>query len=651
MCGLAGFFNPRSDGDLSAQVLRMADAIVHRGPDDGGVWVDEQVGMALGHCRLSILDLSPAGHQPMASACGRYVIAFNGEIYNHLDLRKQLEQQQSAPEWRGHADTETLLACFVAWGIERTLQATVGMFAIALWDREKHTLTLARDRLGEKPLYYGWQNGVLMFASELKALKVHPSFRGEIDRNSIALMMRHNYIPAPYSIYQGINKLLPGHYLSLPFDRTGLTSGIVSVPYWKFNDVVEAGLASPFAGSDAEAIDALEVQLKSSIKAQMLADVPLGAFLSGGIDSSTIVALMQAQSSQPVRTFTIGFHEEGYNEAVHAKAVAKHLGTEHTELYVRPEEALAVIPKLPSMYCEPFSDSSQIPTFLVSQLARQHVTVSLSGDAGDELFGGYGRYRQSVKIWGKMKYLPSSLRKNIADLLRVIPPALFDSVFNSLAPLLPTSLRFAKPADKVLKLAEILALPGMESFYRELVSHSKNPASLVVGAQEPSTLLSDAAAWPNVDSFEHWMMAMDAQTYLPDDILVKVDRAAMANSLETRVPMLDHRVVELAWRMPLHLKMRGTEGKWLLRQVLYRHVPNALIDRPKMGFGIPLDGWLRGPLREWADALLNESRLRQEGYFRSEPIRQMWAEHLSGQRNWQHYLWDVLMFQAWLEQQ
>lgn len=649
MCGIAGILARQPISNLPAHVQSMANAIIHRGPDSQGVWVDEQDGIALGHRRLSILDLSPAGHQPMQSACGRYVIAFNGEIYNHLELRTQLEQQSRPPVWRGHADTETLLACFAAWGIEKTLKATVGMFAIALWDRQERSLTLARDRMGEKPLYYGWQNGVLLFGSELKALKAHPAFAGDINRDAITLLLRHNCIPAPYSIYKGIFKLLSGHYLTLQHDSDPASAQATA--YWRINDIISAGLAHPFGGNEHEAVDALEAQLKSSIKAQMLADVPLGAFLSGGIDSSTIVALMQAQSSRPVRTFTIGFHEKGYNEAEHAKAVARHLGTDHTELYVRPEDALAVIPQLPGIYCEPFSDSSQIPTFLVSQMTRQHVTVALSGDAGDELFGGYNRYLLACSIWNKLRFLPTPLRHAAASALRSIPPASWDALLKMAGPLLPKRLRAVQAGDKAHKLADVLPMENGQAVYQQLVSHWKDPAIIVIGAREPATLLNTSSAWPPTDGLEHWMMAMDAQTYLPDDILVKVDRAAMANSLETRVPMLDHRVVELAWRMPLNLKIRNGQGKWLLRQVLYRHVPQSLIDRPKMGFGIPLDSWLRGPLRDWAEALLDENRLKQEGYFHPAPIRKMWGEHLSGMRNWQYYLWDVLMFQAWLEHQ
>lgn len=648
MCGFAGFSGGSHSTGLPRVVSDMTAAISHRGPDDEGAWVDETAGLALGHRRLSILDLSPAGHQPMHSACSRYVIVFNGEIYNHLDLRKCLAAESKAPDWRGHADTETLLACFAAWGIERTLQATVGMFALALWDREKKVLTLARDRMGEKPLYYGWQDSLLIFGSELKALKAHPGFRCEVDRNALTLLLRHNCIPAPHSIYKGVAKLMPGHYLSLPLLDLVAARAAQPHAYWRMNETVEHGLANPFTGSAGEAIDLLQAQLSKSIASQMLADVPLGAFLSGGVDSSTIVALMQVQSRQPVRTFTIGFDEGGYDEAEHAKQVARHLGTDHTELYVRPQDALAVIPRLPSMYCEPFSDSSQIPTFLVSQMARQHVTVALSGDGGDELFGGYNRYLSARNVWGTMQGLPVIARHSMAVMLRSLPPATWDRLFEMLKPLLPRKFHLATPGDKAHKLAAVLALSDGHEFYHQLTSHWSDPSSIVIGGHEPQTLLTNPSAWPRTDSFEHWMMAMDAQTYMADDILAKVDRAAMAASLETRVPLLDHRVVELAWQMPLDMKIRNGQGKWLLRQVLYRHVPQSLIERPKMGFGIPLDSWLRGPLREWAEDLLDEGRLRQEEYFRPESIRKMWAEHLSGRYNRQHHLWDVLMFQAWL---
>ncbi|MGH8157429.1 MAG: asparagine synthase (glutamine-hydrolyzing) [Rhodanobacter sp.] len=649
MCGMTGFWQLHGGARerLQGQVEAMSVRLTHRGPDDSGAWCDEAAGIALAQRRLSILDLSPAGHQPMHSACGRYVLVFNGEIYNHLDLRERLAAEGAAPAWRGHSDTETLIACFVAWGVERTLRASVGMFAFALWDRQQRALTLARDRMGEKPLYYGWQGDTVLFGSELKALKVHPAFGAEVDRDALALLLRHDCIPAPYTIYRGVFKLRPGHLLRIPADAP---RDAQPVPYWRYNDAVSAGLGDPLTGTDAEATDALEAQLGASIGAQMLSDVPLGAFLSGGIDSSTIVALMQARSQRPVRTFTIGFAESGYDEAAHAKAVARHLGTEHTELYVRPEDALAIIPALPSIYCEPFGDSSQIPTFLISQLTRREVTVALSGDGGDELFGGYNRYLGARTTWERMHRLPPFARQAAAAALRAMSPAAWDTLFERAKPLLPKRWHLATPGDKAQKLADVLTLSSGQAFFLSLASQWQDPASIVIGAQEPSTLLTDPAAWPHTDSLAQWMMAMDAQTYLPDDILVKVDRAAMANSLETRVPMLDHRVVELAWRVPLQQKIRDGQGKWLLRQVLYRHVPRELIERPKMGFGIPLDSWLRGPLRDWAEALLDEGRLRQEGYFRPAPIRQKWKEHLSGRRNWQHHLWTVLMFQAWLEE-
>ncbi|NWL19513.1 asparagine synthase (glutamine-hydrolyzing) [Pseudomonas umsongensis] len=651
MCGLTGVFSCKRKPELQSIITSMNNALIHRGPDDSGSWVDEGIGLALGHRRLSILDLTPAGHQPMHSACGRYTIVFNGEIYNHLKLREMLEADGKAPAWRGHADTEILLACFAAWGIDRTLEATVGMFAIALWDGEKQLLTLARDRMGEKPLYYGWHGETLLFGSELKALKCDPQFEAEVDRNSLALLLRHSYIPAPYSIYKGISKLSPGHYITLPLGNIDAAKQSEPQAYWQINTVVQKGQANPFKGSASEAADLLEQELRSSIGEQMLADVPLGAFLSGGVDSSAVVALMQVQSKQPVRTFTIGFDEHGYDEAVHAKEVARHLGTEHTELYVRPEDALNVVPRLPTIYCEPFADSSQMATFLVSQMASEQVKVVLSGDGGDELFGGYNRYLTARKVWEQMGRLPKPARHAAAHVLRSLSPSTWDSLYKRVSPILPKRLHIAAPGDKAQKLADVLALSDGHAFFHQLTSHWKDPASIVIGAIEPPTLLTDPSAWPKTDSFEHWMMAMDTQTYMTDDILVKVDRAAMAASIETRVPMIDHRIVELAWRMPLDFKIRNGQGKWLLREVLYRHVPKELIERPKQGFGVPLDSWLRGPLREWAESLLDANRLRQEGFFHPAPIRQMWDEHLSGRRNWQHHLWNVLMFQAWLSEQ
>ena len=649
MCGINGYFSPHNIPNPEKIIHNMNTVIQHRGPDDNTFWIDENYNLLFGHCRLAIQDISHAGTQPMHSASGRFVIVFNGEIYNHLALRKELHSQGLAPNWRGHSDTESLLAFFSAWGIKQTLEKIVGMFAIALWDRQQQQLTLARDRLGEKPLYWGWQGESLYFSSELKALKANPFFKTEIDRNSITLLLRHNCIPAPYSIYKGINKLKPGQYVQIALSNLTQARKAKPISYWSFNNIVEAGLKEPFKGTPNQAVDLLEEGLLTGINDQMLSDVPLGAFLSGGIDSSTIVALMQVQSSNPINTFTIGFDEEGYNEAKHAKAVAQHLGTNHTELYIQASDALNVIPKLPDIYSEPFSDSSQIPTFLVSQLASQHVKVALSGDGGDELFGGYNRYLMAQDIWKKSRKIPKPARKLISHLLLTIPPNKWDYIFNHISPALPKSLRIRTVGDKAHKLASVLNLDNNYEYYRTLTSHWQQPDRLVIDAYEPTTLSSNYNAWPKTDNFQHAMMAIDAQTYMADDILVKVDRAAMANSLETRVPFLDHRIVELAWKMPLEYKIRNGEGKWLLKQVLFRHVPQALIERPKMGFGIPLHDWLRTSLRDWAEALLDERLLIEQGYFHPEPIRKMWLEHLSGKYNHQHYLWDVLMFQAWLK--
>ncbi len=592
----------------------------------------------------------------MACSTGRYVIAFNGEIYNHLELRRELDRDgawQLATNgilWRGHSDTETLLTAFVAWGVRATIERCVGMFAFALWDRKERVLTLGRDRLGEKPLYYGWQGqgegSCFLFGSELKALKAHPACVDEINRDALSLLMRHSYIDAPYSIYRNIFKLPPGHLLAVSLQRR--------VPqleqYWSLAEAASFGVANPLVGSAEQVIDELERLLGSAVRQQMLADVPLGAFLSGGIDSSTVVALMQAQSARPVKTFSIGFHEDGYNEAVHAKAVAAHLGTDHTELYVTPKQALDVIPKLPGLYCEPFSDSSQIPTYLVSQLARSHVTVALSGDAGDELFGGYNRYVLTRNLWRKLSWMPRKIRTMVACGLQAVPPNGWNALFGGLRPIMPKSMWHANVGDRVHKGAGVLAVGSVDELYLGLVSHW-DPDGLVTGARElPTPLRGASMTLPGLDPVQR-MMALDTITYLPGDILVKVDRAAMGVSLETRVPLLDHRVVEFAWRTPQAMKLHDGVGKWVLRQVLYRHVPKELIDRPKMGFGVPIDSWLRGPLRDWAEDLLDESRLRREGYFNPALVRQQWIEHVSGQRNWQYHLWDVLMFQAWLGQQ
>ncbi len=646
MCGITGFwkFGNFSSSAAKAVAAQMADRIAHRGPNDAGVWMDEGAGIVLAHRRLSILELSPAGHQPMMSASGRYVIIFNGEIYNHLEIRKHLIKN-----WRGHSDTETLLAGFEAWGMEETLKRAVGMFAIALWDCKEKTLTLARDRIGEKPLYYGFQKDVFIFGSELKAISAHPDFIGEIDRDVLCLYLRHCCIPAPYSVYKGIFKLLPGHYIRFSAAR-GHDAIRLAKPkaYWSLAEVAAQGIAKPFDGDDADAIAALEGLLKRTIGLHMVADVPLGVFLSGGVDSSTVAALMQAQSSRPVKTFSVGFSETGYNEAEYAKAVAQHLGTDHTERYVSSAEAMKVIPNLGSMYDEPFADSSQIPTFLISQTARRDVTVSLSGDAGDELFCGYNRYALA-DMWGKASKVPFAIRKSAGRLIKTVASSAWNDIFRYAGKF------FALPAnmgDKLEKLSVRLEhVDSIESLYYSLVSEIADPGRVVIDAKEPSTWLTETGLNRQFADPKIQMMYMDSMTYLPDDILVKVDRAAMFNSLETRIPFLDHRIIGLVWSLPLSMKMRNGWTKWILRQILYRYVPRELIERPKMGFGIPVGDWIRGPLKDWAEALLDESRLRQERFFDAQFIRLRWQEHLSGKRNWQHFLWSVLMFQEWLEEQ
>lgn len=654
MCGFAGLLQAarhEARDDLMALAARMTHALTHRGPDDAGFWCDPRHGVALGHRRLSIIDLSPAGHQPMVSASQRYVLIFNGEIYNHVLMRSELSSHGTPIAWRGTSDTETLLAGFDTWGIRKTVERAVGMFAFAVWDRQEATLTLGRDRIGEKPLYYGWQGKgrgrVFLFGSELGALRAHPAFENVIDRDALCLQMRYNCIPAPYSIYRGISKLAPGSLLTV----SGQGEDMRETVYWSAAQKIEESVAAPFAGSAQEAVDELEKVLETAVHAQMLADVPLGAFLSGGIDSSTVVALMQSQSSRPVKTFSIGFHEKAYDEAQYARAVAAHLGTDHTELYLSAAQARDAIPRLQSVYDEPFSDSSQLPTLLVSQLARRHVTVALSGDAGDELFCGYNRYQFADAFWRRIGATPVFLRRLAARGIEAVPVDSWNRIAQACGSALPRRLRLANTGDKLHKCAAVLDSPSLDALYLALVSHWKDPASLVLGSREPpNTLNGNPPRLSGLDGVQR-MMAMDLMSYLPDDILVKVDRAAMSVSLETRVPFLDHRVVEFAWRLPQAFKLRDGATKWALRQVLYKHVPKALIERPKMGFGIPVGDWLRGPLREWGEALLSEGRLVREGFFDPGTVRKCWLEHLSGRRNWQYQLWDVLMFQSWLEQQ
>lgn len=648
MCGIAGFIgNGRYDGREERIASRMADAISRRGPDDQGVWVDKDAGMALAHRRLAIVDLTPAGHQPMLSQCGRWVLTFNGEIYNHATLRAELERCGAAPRWRGHCDTEVLLAAISAWGVRRALERSVGMFAFGLWDRNERTLVLARDRLGEKPLYYGWAGRTFLFGSELSALKQHPDWDGEIDRDALSLLLRLNYVPAPHAIYKGIAKLPAGACLVL---KAGNRNGRIE-SYWDAGEAAAEGARKPFAGSPEEAVERTEALVRQSLKGQMMADVPLGAFLSGGIDSSTVVALMQASSARAVRTFSIGFNEQGYDEAPYAKAVARHLGTEHTELYVTMKEAMAVVPRLPSLYSEPFADASQIPTFLISKLARSHVTVALSGDGGDELFSGYTRYRLGDRLWPILSRVPQRLRRACARFLLSVPPAQWDQVLRRPMRLLPERMRPQLAGDKLHKAASVVGLGGADEIYQALVSQWQRPADVIIGAAEPEPQCMAPGPAGHLADPVRRMMHLDLVGYLPDDILVKVDRASMAVGLEARVPLLDHRLVEFTWSLPLGLLRRGSQSKWPLRRVLERHVPRHLTERPKMGFGVPVDSWLRGGLRDWAESLLDEHRLAREGLFDPKPIRAAWHAHLEGHRNLQYQLWSVLMFQAWNEAQ
>lgn len=626
MCGIAGFWSP--DGLTAVPpaeaVRRMTDALVHRGPDDSGHWCDTAAGIALGHRRLSIIDLSPQGHQPMASADGRWTVTFNGEIYNYQDLRRDLETI-GVNAWRGTSDTEVLLAAISQWGLADTLPRLTGMFSFALWDRDERCLHLARDRMGEKPLYYGWSGGTFLFASELKAMRAFPGWSGEIDCDALALYLRYSYVPEPYAIYRGVRKLTPGSFLSLSARTSAARSGEPRA-YWSALQVAELARAHPFAGSPEEALSRLDMLLRGAVAGQMVADVPVGAFLSGGIDSSLVVALMQAQSGRPVRTFTIGFSEAAFNEAEFAREVARHLGTSHSELYLSPRETLDVIPSLPTIYDEPFGDPSQVPTILVSRMARAQVTVCLSGDGGDELFGGYRRYDQACRQWHILSRVPAPLRRSLAALVPPIHP-------------------------RAVKLREILETGERTGVYRRLVSNCREAGKLVPGAREALTVLSDVGGRAIPTDFRDEMMWLDAVSYLPGDILAKVDRAGMSVSLESRIPLLDHRVVEFAWSLPASLKWHDGGGKWPMRALLERYVPKRLFDRPKSGFGVPVSRWLRADLRDWAEALLAPEGMREAGWLDGALVRRRWREHLDGRSDRSAYLWNVLMFQAWLESQ
>jgi len=633
MCGIAGILRPAGSVGASHQQLaeQMAATLAHRGPDDCGGWSDVDAGIALGHRRLSVVDLSREGRQPMSSASGRYVIVLNGEIYNHLEIREELMKSQSTDcVWRGHSDTETLLAGIERWGVHAVLKKIAGMFAFALWDRARRTLTLARDRIGEKPLYYGWQGDVFLFGSELKALRVHPLFRANIDRNVLAMYVRRGYVVAPHSIYQGIFKLLPGTYMEF---SGAMRPGVYPAPqvYWSLREIAERGLVEPFRGFDEEAVAELESALSRAVCRQSVADVPLGAFLSGGIDSSTVVALMQAQSVRAVKTFTIGFRESDYQEAKYAKSIANYLGTDHTELYVTPDDAMQVIPKLPRLFDEPFGDSSAVPMYLVAQLARQNVTVALSGDGGDELFAGYTRYQRTNEIWRVMKRIPLAARRVLCRGMQMVYRSSVD-------------LPLARTANR---LGYYLCAENAEECYREQILQHRDDLVLGSDKEQLPGVSRFGFALPRGNLYAS-MMYTDTMTYLPDDILVKVDRACMGVGLESRVPMLDPGVLTLAWTLPLQMKVRRGESKWALKQVLKKYVPPELTERRKMGFGIPVGQWMRGPLRDWAEDLLSEGRLQTNGFFRPDLVRTQWQRHLGGSNTEGDSLWQVLMFQAWL---
>lgn len=643
MCGIAGFWGSPGEGDGARQVLeRMTGAIQHRGPDDEGFWLDPGPAIALGHRRLSIIDLSAAGHQPMCSVSGRYVIAFNGEIYNFPDLRAAEEAR--SVRFRGHSDTEVMLAVIERVGVVDATRSFVGMFAFALWDRGEQELHLVRDRLGEKPLYYGWAGGTLLFGSELKGLRAHPAWENRVDRGALSAFMRYGYVPGPHSIHEGVRKVAPGGIVTIGAAGRGPAR---ETEYWSARESMERGLANPAREADSDLVTRFDGLLRRTVRQEMVADVPLGAFLSGGVDSSLVVALMQVESPRPIRTFTIGFEEAGFDEAPFARRVANHLGTEHTELYVTPAEARAVIPALPTLYDEPFADPSQIPTFLVSRLARRAVTVSLSGDGGDELFGGYVRYAMTRRLWSLLRLLPMWVRRGTSRLFaRSARP------HTGLAELLArAAFRGRWSRDRGDRLAAVVAAGDVDQVYRAILSHWQNPSDVVLGGTEPIMLPAESRGWPRVPGLDQRMMYADTVSYLPDDVLVKVDRAAMAVSLETRAPFLDHRIAEEAWRVPLNRHLRDGRGKWLLRSVLSRYLPTDMIDRPKMGFSVPIGAWLRGPLREWGADLLSVSRVRRQGWFDATALWRRWEQHQTGQWTWQHSLWNALMFQAWLDSQ
>lgn len=645
MCGFAGLLDPARATEariLTTLAGSMSATLAHRGPDDAGTWTDERAGIGLGHRRLAIIDLSPAAAQPMTSSCGRWTIAYNGELYGFGALRDQLAA--AGRRFRGHSDTEVLVEALGAWGLDRTLEHCNGMFAFAAWDAHEQVLHLVRDRLGEKPLYYGWAGTQLVFGSELKALRAHPDFSARIDAGAVAAFLRWSFVPAPHAIYEGVRKLPPGCVLSLP---AGLPGGLPQPrPYWSATEVIRTGLDDPLAAGDREATDLLEQLLVEAVEARTVADVPLGAFLSGGIDSSLVTALMQAGRSQPVRTFSVDVGDAELGEGRHAAGVARHLGTEHTEVRLTHGDALDVIPELPSIYDEPFADPSQIPTLLIARAARRHVTVGMSGDGGDELFGGYNRYTLGTAAWRRMRPVPLAVRSGVGRLLTAVPPRVYDRALSVGSALVPGHLRLARAGDKVHKLAALLRADGPDDLYLRAVSQWADPAAVAHAPEAPGPTMN---GWGGSDLVSMFM-ARDALAVLPDNMLVKVDRATMAASLEARVPLLDHRVFAFAWRLRPDLRVRDGRGKWILRQVLRRYVPDALVDRPKVGFDPPIDVWLRGPLRDWAGDLLSTATLERHGVVDARVVRSAWEEHQTRRRNHDYRLWAVLMLTAWLEE-
>jgi asparagine synthase (glutamine-hydrolysing) len=670
MCGIAGYLdrgNSRGPAAMRSLAGAMAERLAHRGPDDHGTWAEPESGIALGHRRLSILDLSPAGHQPMLSASGRFVIAFNGEVYNYLALRDELQgssgagraqggyaASDAAPaagaglELRGHSDTEVILAAFERWGVEASVPRLEGMFAIAAWDCQERVLWLARDRAGKKPLYYGWFGRSLLFASELKAFRAHPEFRGEIDPDAVAAYFRFGYVPAPLSIYRGVRKLPAASWLRIPLRIPPGGEECPPHEYWSLGELVRAGLASPYPGSDEEATQELDGRLRKAVRQRMIAsDVPVGLFLSGGVDSATVTALAQAQSSVPIRTFSIGMSSTEYDESQFAEGIARHLGTEHTAWMLTAAEAMTALREIPAIYDEPFADSSAIPTLLVSRLARRQVTVALSGDGGDEMFGGYNRHIMAASAWPMLRSIPRRLRSQAA---RATP---WDGMMRGAGAMIPARFRLANLPDKAHKIARAMGASGSLDLYLRLISCWMQPSDIVSDAvrlSRPAEWIPGAAReWLSEELAATSMMLADARLYMHDDILVKVDRAGMAASLEVRNPFLDAQVIEFACALPLSLKIRDGVGKWIVRKVMDRYIPRELTARPKMGFAIPLTSWLRGPLRDWAEALLHTDELSAGGFVDRQAAGALWSAFLAGRGGLTDRLWCLLMFQAWLE--